>query len=148
MMRLQQWTPRRAELQRIARAEKRARPKPTNPDQAAFAAKEAELASNGNRLSLRGLVHIVAAYLGVSDVDVWNKSKRPKAVRTRQLCWHYARLDRPQISSTQIGRAFRFDHTSVLYGVSRIKLLIERDERLREQVAELYEIVRGTQKWP
>jgi chromosomal replication initiation ATPase DnaA len=142
------WTPRRAELQRIARAEKRARPEAANADRAKWAAVDARAASNGARLSHRGLVHIIAAYLGVSDAEVWSASRRRKSTRCRQIAWYFTRVDRPQISSNQIGRVFKMDHSSVLYGVDRIKCLIASDERLREQVAELYEIVRSSGKWP
>ena len=66
-------------------------------------------------------VVLVAAASGVSVADIKGASRTPIVCRARWATMHLMRAR--GLSTPQIGRALNRDHTTVLYGLDRVKAL-------------------------
>jgi chromosomal replication initiator protein len=60
---------------------------------------------------------------GISIADLESKSRLTEIVIRRQVYWYY--LKQHGLSYTEIGRMFKKEHATVMYGVKKIIDLIE-----------------------
>jgi chromosomal replication initiator protein len=85
-------------------------------------------------LSMPGIIKMVCRYYGIDVNHLAAKQRTLLLVRPRQIVMYLAKehthLSLPQIAT----RLDRMDHTTVLYGVRRIKQLMETDIRLAAEV--------------
>jgi chromosomal replication initiator protein len=97
----------------------------------------ADLVNRAPDLSVSTIAAAVAAYYGISMDDLLSKTRSQKVARPRQLAMYLAR-EEAGTSLPQIGKALGDrDHTTVLYGCSRIEELIETDPSLRREAMEI-----------
>ena len=73
----------------------------------------------GDRMTVRLIVRQVAEITGVPAEALFGRCRRQPYSRLRQLCYLLA-YERG-FSLPQIGRAFGRDHTTVLYGIRRMR---------------------------
>lgn len=89
------------------------------------------------------IIAAVAQAFGVSNDRMLARDRSAEVVLPRQVAMYLmreeARLSLPQIGQLLGGR----DHTTVMYGCEKIGELLEKDERLRRQVAALREQLYG-----
>jgi chromosomal replication initiator protein len=78
----------------------------------------------------------VAVLFGVRRADLLGKTRVHTVTRPRHVAMHLAR-ELTERSFPEIGRAFRRDHTSVMYAVRIMPECIRRDAALRAKVERL-----------
>jgi chromosomal replication initiator protein len=96
----------------------------------------------------RHVVEQVARFYGLEPDDLLGRSRNKKMIRPRQLCMYLAREETtaslPQIGAALGGR----DHTTVLYGYTKISDLIEQDSQLRRELMVIRERLYNNGKQP
>lgn len=76
---------------------------------------------------IRGvIIPAVAAAAGITSREILSERRERRAVQARHAAMWLAR-EMSGYSYPAIGRAFRRDHTSVLYGVARTETRLARD---------------------
>lgn len=103
----------------------------------------ADLVPEPQQLEPMQLVDAVAKAFGVSQERMLSRDRSAEIALPRQVAMYLlreeARLSLPHIGEILGGR----DHTTVMYGCQKIGELLQRDERLRRQVAGLREQLYG-----
>ncbi len=92
---------------------------------------------------------IVASYYGADPGDMTTPRKHGRLPRIRQvamyLCKEVALIQGMQSprppSYLEIARRFARDHTTVLYGVRKIRALVQTDASLARELAELRRLI-------
>jgi chromosomal replication initiator protein len=85
------------------------------------------------------IIQAVALAYGISKENLLARDRSRKVALPRQVAMYLLR-EETQISLPQIGEALGGrDHTTIMYGHDKITELIEKDDGLRRQVAELKE---------
>lgn len=94
------------------------------------------------------VVEQVARFYGLEPGEIKGRSRNKKMIRPRQLCMYLAREETtaslPQIGAALGGR----DHTTVLYGYTKISDLIEQDPQLRRELMVIRERLYNNGKQP
>jgi len=86
------------------------------------------------RPNVESIQRAVARHLGVTRTDLLSARRTADIVRPRQIAMYLCR-ELTLRSMPEIGRRFgKRDHTTVLHGARKIKLLIESDKQLAEQI--------------
>jgi chromosomal replication initiator protein len=89
------------------------------------------------------LLNAVSQAFGISTERLLSRNRSAEVALPRQVAMYLlreeARLSLPQIGEVLGGR----DHTTVMYGCQKISELLEQDDRLRRQVANLREQISG-----
>ncbi|MBN1314152.1 MAG: chromosomal replication initiator protein DnaA [Anaerolineales bacterium] len=93
--------------------------------------------NRGQDLTIPLITEIVANYYGISVEEVVGKSRSRKFARPRQLAMFLAR-EETEASLPQIGQALGDrDHTTVMYGCTKVEDLIETDPSFRREMLEI-----------
>jgi chromosomal replication initiator protein len=94
------------------------------------------------------VVEQVARFYGLEPGEIRGRSRNKKMILPRQLCMYLAREETtaslPQIGAALGGR----DHTTVLYGYTKISDLIEQDPQLRRELMVIRERLYNNGKQP
>lgn len=92
---------------------------------------------NFGRPNLKRILHVVAAHYGVTPDEIISHRRLLVVSRPRQIVMYLARQLTLR-SFPEIGRALGGrDHTTVLYGVSRIEKLIAQSPEMKRTIDEL-----------
>ena len=94
-------------------------------------------------MTSRELVRIVAREYGVSYENLYGRS-RIKSLAIPRLVAMYLCRDVLHLSYPDIGRIFGRDHSSVISACRSILDRIKADQRMRDQIARLIEIINGS----
>lgn len=87
------------------------------------------------------VIEVVADFYSMSPEDLKGRSRSQKVVKPRHIAMYLARQE-TDASLPQIGKALGDrDHTTVLYGVEKIRDQTESDEMLRREVLAIREIL-------
>jgi len=94
------------------------------------------------------VVSMVADAFGVSVQNMVGPERRQEVVLPRQIAMYLLRVEAncslPKIGETLGGR----DHTTVMHACQKVSDLLERDDKLRNQVIEIREQLYGQSKLP
>jgi chromosomal replication initiator protein len=94
------------------------------------------------------VVSMVADAFGVSVQNMVGPERRQEVVLPRQIAMYLLRVEAncslPKIGETLGGR----DHTTVIHACQKVSDLLERDDKLRNQVIEIREQLYGQSKLP
>lgn len=97
----------------------------------------ANMINRGQDLTIPIITETVANYYGISMDDIIGKSRSRNVARPRQLAMFLAR-EETESSLPQIGHALGDrDHTTVLYGCTKVEDLIETDQTFRREMLEI-----------
>ena len=97
----------------------------------------ADLVNRAPDLTVDRIATAVADYYGISSEDITGKSRSRKYARPRQLVMYLAR-EETDASLPSIGKSLGDrDHTTILYGCSRVEDLVETDPTLRREMMEI-----------
>ena len=95
------------------------------------------------QVSLEEVLKVVASHYGVKVSDLKSSSKTRKITHPRQVAMYLAR-QLTKASYPEIGRAFgNKDHSTVVKGVKKLKLLLEEDPAVAENVKAVERIIRN-----
>jgi chromosomal replication initiator protein len=97
----------------------------------------ADLINRAPDLTVSSIATAVADFYGITMDDILGKSRNRKVARPRQLAMYLARKE-TDASLPQIGKVLGDrDHTTILYGCTKVGDLIETDPSLRREVMEI-----------
>ena len=106
----------------------------------AFVSAEASWRVEG-RITVTMIKRVAARYYNLDYAHMWSHRRTANLVRPRQIAMYLSRsltaASLPEIGRRMGGR----DHTTVLHGYRKITRLLETDVELREQIAELRDII-------
>jgi chromosomal replication initiator protein len=108
----------------------------------------ADLSPRRTRLAPDEVVSMVADAFGVTVQNMVGPERRQEVVLPRQIAMYLLRVEAncslPKIGETLGGR----DHTTVMHACQKVSDLLERDDKLRNQVIEIREQLYGQSKLP
>jgi chromosomal replication initiator protein len=87
-------------------------------------------------ISIADVQRIVAEYFSIPRMEMTSARRSREIARPRQVAMYLAREFTP-CSMPAIGRRFGRDHTTIMWGIRRIKELIETDAELATDVETL-----------
>ncbi len=80
------------------------------------------------------LKKIICSYFQISEADLLSSSRKPNVVYARNLCFYIIR-EEFKSQYKKIGEIFnKKDHTSVMYGVDKIKSSLETDSNTKKDI--------------
>lgn len=88
------------------------------------------------RVTCRQIIATVAKFYKMNLADIYSTRRTGSLAVRRQVAMYLSRMLTTK-SYPQIGRCFNKDHATIIEGVRRIEMLIEKDDVLRHQVMEL-----------
>lgn len=88
------------------------------------------------KLTVSFIQHEVANHYGISRLDLSASRRDKKMVLPRQVAMYLAKTMTLR-GCGELGRLFQRDHTTILYGVSKIKRLIDIDAVFAAQITAL-----------
>lgn len=99
-------------------------------------------------ISIHQIIDIVSDYFLLSKEAVMGKRRDAEIVRARHICFYLLQKTK-RLTLKRIGDVMGgFDHTTVLFGVNRLKELMENEEQLKIEVLNIAETVRGKMLYP
>jgi chromosomal replication initiator protein len=94
---------------------------------------------------------MVANFFGITSDEIMSRSRRQRIAMARHVTFYIMRRV-GMCSYPQIGKAFGYDHTTILSAVDRIERLVASDEDIRFAVTTLsrylVEAINGTAERP
>lgn len=89
-----------------------------------------------NDVNASRITQIVCDYYGVLPIDLTTKSRQRKYTIPRFISMHLI-SQKTKLTLMEIGKLFNRDHSSVIFGVNKVKDLIEFDKQLKQEVWEI-----------
>lgn len=91
------------------------------------------------------VIHVVAHHFGITVERLLGRERSRQIALPRQVAMYLLRED-ANISLPQIGEALGGrDHTTVMYGCSKVNDMMERDHRIRRQVLDIRQELYGVE---
>lgn len=81
---------------------------------------------DSQKVSVAQIISEEAELHGVAVRDILGASRNRRITDARHFAMYRARIERADMSLSQIGKVFRRDHTTVLHAIRRMEALIER----------------------
>ena len=90
--------------------------------------------ANKENDQIDALKKIICSYFQISEADLLSSSRKPNVVYARNLCFYIIR-EEFKAQYKKIGEIFnKKDHTSVMYGVDKIKSSLEVDSNTKKDI--------------
>ncbi len=100
-----------------------------------------DLVTRRDAITVDMIIEAVCQYYDVLDDDIKGSSRSRRIVGPRQMVMYLSREETktslPQIGEVLGGR----DHTTIMYGHSKVERLIEKDEKLRRDAMQIREVL-------
>lgn len=93
----------------------------------------------------RAILEVVRGYYGLSEVEFYNNMswKKRDLVFARYVSMYFLKKY-TRDSTTRIGQIFKKDHTTVIYGINRVKDLMDVYELTREDIRIINSVLNTT----
>jgi len=110
---------------------------PLTIDRVSEALKIAKEEKRSKMLSVSEIINAVASYYNIRQKDILGESRLKNIVRARQVSMYLIRTE-TQISLMAIGGLLGGrDHSTIIHGAEKIKLLLKKDLSLQKEVADV-----------
>lgn len=91
-----------------------------------------------NKLTAEEIIKTCSKYF---EVDPLKKNRTQEFVWCRQFCFLLIK-ENTSYSFARIGDLFKQDHTTVIYGISKIKDLLATEEKMREHLNRILNLLK------